>query len=346
MQTTGAAAPPPTAEGTPPSPAAIFDCLHAFQHSYALKAAIDLDLFTVIAEGAATVEAAAARCGGSARGVRILCDGMAMLGFLTKSEDGRYALTPDSALFLARTSPAYVGTTADFLLAPDQMKSYESLADIIRHGKPDVGGLAPEHPMWVTFARSMAPMMAMPAQLLAGLLDVAHGGPMKVLDVAAGHGLFGIAVARQNPQAEIVAADWAPVLEVARENAAKAGVSDRYRMRPGNALTGDLGSGYDLVLLTNFLHHFSEADCTTFLTKIRTVLRDGGRVAALEFVPDENRLTPPVAARFSLTMLAATPGGDAYTFGQYRRMFGDAGFRDIGLRPLPPSFERVVTGVR
>jgi hypothetical protein len=90
---------------------------------------------------------------------------------------------------------------------------------------------------------------------------------VKVLDIAAGHGLFGIEIARQNPQARVTGLDWAPVLRVALENARKAGVQDRYDMLPGSAFQVDFGGPYDVVLLTNFLHHFDQPTCVGLLKK-------------------------------------------------------------------------------
>ena len=85
--------------------------------------------------------------------------------------------------------------------------------------------------------------------------------------------------------------------------------------------------------------------CTAFFRKVRGALANGGRVAVLDFVPDENRVSPPSAAAFAMTMLAVTSSGDAYTFSDYQRMLGDAGFKSIELHPLPPTMEQVVTGV-
>jgi 2-polyprenyl-3-methyl-5-hydroxy-6-metoxy-1,4-benzoquinol methylase len=196
--------------------------------------------------------------------------------------------------------------------------------------------VAVENPIWVEFARSMMPMMVPAAQAIAGLVGSSRsGGALRVLDIAAGHGLFGITIAQQNPAAEIVAVDWPSVLAVAVENASAARVSDRYRTTAGNAFTVDFGHGYDVALVTNFLHHFDQPACTTFLRKVHQALAPGGRVAVLEFVPDPDRVSPPVPARFALTMLAETPGGDAYTFDELRRRLEDAGFRNVTAHALP-----------
>jgi 2-polyprenyl-3-methyl-5-hydroxy-6-metoxy-1,4-benzoquinol methylase len=116
--------------------------------------------------------------------------------------------------------------------------------------------LEPESSVWVDFARSMAPMMMMASQELSKLVIGNGVGSLKVLDIAAGHGLFGIAVLRSNSNATVTAVDWKNVLEVAGENAQKFGVAERYRKLPGSIFEVDIGSGYDLVLIPNFLHHF------------------------------------------------------------------------------------------
>jgi len=165
---------------------------------------------------------------------------------------------------------------------------------------------------------------------------------LKILDIAAGHGLFGIGFATNNPQAEVTALDWKAVLEVAKDNAKKAGVADRYKTIEGSAFDVDFGSGYDLVLLTNFLHHFDPPTCETLLRKVRAALAGGGRAVTLEFVPNEDRVTPPDAAGFSLMMLTSTPSGDAYTFSELEQMFANAGYSRSTLHPLPPTIQQVV----
>jgi len=220
---------------------------------------------------------------------------------------------------------------------------------IVRKGgtvASEEGTVAHEHPIWVEFARAMGSMMAMPAELLAQLVGAASGQQWKVLDIAAGHGLFGIAVARQNPNAQIVALDWSNVLAVAQENARAAGLADRYRTLPGSAFEVDYGGDYDLVLLTNFLHHFDVATCETLLRKVHAALKPGGRAVALEFIPNEDRVSPPVAAAFSLMMLGSTPSGDAYTFSEYQRMFANAGFTRSEFHRLLPTEQQVVIGLK
>jgi ubiquinone/menaquinone biosynthesis C-methylase UbiE len=276
--------------------------------------------------------------------MRILSDYLVVIGFLTK-DGSRYGLTPDSATFLSRRSPAYLGAAVQFLASPLLTASFDDLAATVRKGATVVGQegtLAPEHPIWVQFARAMAPMMALPAELIADLIGAGPGRVGRVLDVAAGHGLFGIALAKRDLGSEVVAADWPNVLTVAEENARAAGLGARYRTLPGSAFEVDYGGGYDVILLTNFLHHFDPPTCEALLRKLYAALAPGGRAITLEFVPNEDRVSPPVAASFSLIMLGTTPSGDAYTFAELDRMFRNAGFASSELHPLPPTFSQVV----
>ena len=142
--------------------------------------------------------------------------------------------------------------------------------------------------------------------------------------------------------ASVVGLDWAPVLEVALENARKAGVEDRYSTLIGNAFEVEFGNGYDLILVPNFLHHFGPDACTTFLRKCHAALAPGGRVAIVEFVPNEDRVSPPEVATFSLVMLGSTPNGDAYTFTEYARFLDAAGFQAPEHHPLPAVVSAII----
>jgi ubiquinone/menaquinone biosynthesis C-methylase UbiE len=337
-----------SAQTPQPSPELFFETINAYQRTAALKAALELGVFTAIGDGHQTAQALAAQCEAAERGMRILCDYLVIIGLLTK-EGGSYGLTPDSAVFLNRRSPAYMGGAVEFLLSPTVTGGFADVAAAVRKGgtvMPEGGTVAPEHPVWVKFARAMTPMMALPAQHIARLVAAPDGRRQKVLDLAAGHGLFGIAIAQQNPRAEVVALDWPGVLEVARENAQKAGMGERYGAIEGSAFDADYGEGYDVVLLTNFLHHFDPPTCEALLRKSRAALAEGGVAVALEFVPNEDRVSPPVPASFSMMMLGGTPGGDAYTFAELERMFRNAGFSHSELHELPASPEKVIVARR
>jgi len=326
----------------------IWNTFTAYQRTAALKAAVELDVFTAIAAGATTIDALAGRCGAAPRGLRALLNHLVMDHLLTRDGD-RYGLSATAAAFLDRSQPTYLGSAVSFIASPSVMEGFGRLTDAVRRGGtaiPGGGGVAPEHPMWVEFARAMAPLAGMASALLANLLDVEHAPAWKVLDVAAGHGLFGITLARMNPKLHVTALDWPNVLTVARDNARAAGVAERFDPLPGSAFDVPFGGPYDVILLPNILHHFDQSACERLLKKVHGALVPGGRVVIVEFVPDDDRSGPPDAVRFALVMLAGTPAGDAYTFGEYRTMLAHAGFGSPSLHELAPSPARVVIAGR
>lgn len=336
------------AGGAPPSPDLFLGTLTAYQRSAALRGALDLDLFTAIGAGRETAATVAERCRASVRGIRILCDYLTVAGLLAKDGD-RYALTTDSAAFLDRGSPSCVASAADFIYAPEIRAAFADVALAVRRGGtglPAAGTLAPEHPVWVRFARAMAPLMRGAARAVVETVEVDPARSLRVLDVAAGHGMFGIAFATRYPRAEVTALDWPGVLEVARENARAASVEDRYRTIRGSAFEADLGGPYDLVLVPNFLHHFDPPTCERFLGRARAALAPGGRAVTVELVPDEGRLAPPPAAMFALVMLCTTPAGDAYTFAELDSMFRRAGFASSVQRAPAPGGPQVIISER
>lgn len=328
--------------GFQPNPAAIFQAMNAFQVSMALKGAIELELFTHIADGANRVPDLASRANASEKGVRVLCDFLTITGFLTK-QDGTYGLLPNTAFFLSKRSPAYMGSAVFFLTHEWQMTHYADMAGVVRKGGTldGEGSVEPENPIWVEFARNMAPISAIGARAVAEI-TTEPGRPTKVLDIAAGPGMYGIEVAKRNPQAQIYAQDWKMVLELSAEHARQAGVADRYHTIPGSAFEVDLGSGYDLILLTNFVHHFDPPTNVKLLKRLRDAMKPGGQLATVEFVPNEDRVSPPAAATFSMIMLTNTRGGDAYTFPELDAMFREAGFGESHRHDLPPSPQTLI----
>jgi SAM-dependent methyltransferase len=329
-------------------PGVIFAELRAFERSAALKGAIDLELFTHIDDGSTTPQEIAGKTGASPRGVRILCDFLTVTGHLTKFGES-YGLTMNSQILLSKRSPSYLGSISDFLAGDQQHAALWQVAAAVRKGgSVSEEALTPDSPMWSVFARAMAPMIRVFAaaaipRVLSG--EAAADVPMKVLDIAAGHGLWGITLLQQNPSAEVTGQDWPTVLEVARENAQKAGVADRYHILPGSAFEVDFGIGWDLILEPNFAHHVDQATNIKLFRKIASSLKSGGRIALIDFIPNDDRVSPPLAAGFALTMLTATPQGDVYTFAEYEHMLGEAGFHDAKLVELGPMPQRLITAV-
>jgi 2-polyprenyl-3-methyl-5-hydroxy-6-metoxy-1,4-benzoquinol methylase len=322
-----------------PNPTLIWDTITAHQRSAALKAGVELGVFNALGDGPGTASELASRTGVAERGIRILCDFLTVHGLITKS-DGRYSHTPTSAVFLDSRSPASMAPTLPFLMNDKIMRATRLLTETIRQNRttleePLAGDEVAE---WVVFARTMQPMMAGPAEFIASVV-LRGGTPTKVLDVAASHGLFGIAVGRVAPGCEIVAQDFPSVLEVTAQNARAAGVP--ITLLPGSAFTVDLGTGYDAVIVTNLFHHFRAEDNIALMKRFRAALRPGGRMLTLEFVPNQDRISPPAPATFSMMMLANTPAGDAFTMSEYDKMLDAAGFGAREIMDVPMSAQQL-----
>jgi 2-polyprenyl-3-methyl-5-hydroxy-6-metoxy-1,4-benzoquinol methylase len=322
---------------TAPSPANFVNRLFfGYQNAAALKAALELDVFTGIGSGALDAAALAAKHDASPRGIAALCDSLVVMGFLEKSSAG-YSLTPDAAVFLDRKSPACIAGIHEFMASPELVAMmFEDPAGAVRRGgTPGLANISPDNPIWIRFAKSMGPFMELDAKLVAD-----HAGeppPRRVLDIAASHGLFGLAFARRFPDCHVTGLDWGAVVAVARENANAAGVGDRYHTIVGSAFEVDWGKGYDIVLLPNFLHHFDRAGCAKILHLAHAALAPNGRVAIVEWVPNEDRVSPPVPALFAMTMLLSTPSGATYTGAELSAMLTEAKFEPPEIIPLLPT---------
>src|SRR5258708_3481289 len=280
------------------TPEGIFNTLNAHEQTAALLTAIELDIFTAIGAGANTAPAIAAETGAAEKGARVLCDFMTVHGFLTKDQ-GKYSLMQESAFFLDRKSPACVASMAGFLGSKQARARFDALTQAVRKGGSvwsEGDNTKPNDEFWVTFARSMAPLAMPSSQFIAALVRAEEGRPCKVLDVAAGHGMYGITIATKNPKAEIAALDWPNVLSVALENAQKFGVADRFSVRAGSAFEVEMGSGYDYVLLTNIFHHFDMPTCEKLMRRGVARVKNVGREVRLGVAPNE-RLVTLLAAR-------------------------------------------------
>lgn len=321
----------------------VYDLCLSYQKTAALQAAIALDLFSVVGGDALTADELAARTHAALRGIRILCDFLCVLGLLEK-RDGRYCQSADAARFLDRASPQCLADVAGFLAAPETVAlAMGDPAAYVKAGTAAcLSNLSADNPAWVKFARAMVPFAAVTAKRTAAYLTSRGLRPQRVLDVAAGHGLYGIEVARAVREATVVAIDWDGVLACARENAARAGVSDRYETIAGSVFERPWGTGYDLILLPNILHHFDREGCVKLLRLAKDALRADGFALVIDLMPNPDRVSPPEPATFAFLMLVTTPAGDAYTCAEYEQMARDAGLQPAAAVRLLPTPETLL----
>src|SRR5271166_4108221 len=320
----------------------VYDAMLAYRKTAALTAAVKLDIVTLIGGGAVSSDALAEKTAASSRGMRILCDFLTIMGLLTK-QHGAYSATEPAKRYLDRSSPAWIGGSIEFFAAPEMVRLVlDDPVSYVRHGgSAGLAHLAPDHPIWLRYAKAAIPIARVAAKRAAVYLAARHA-PVTVLDVAAGHGLYGIELAKAFPEAVVTAVDWPSVLELASANATGSGVGERFRVVAGNAFEVDWGGEFDLIILANFLHHFSPEECATILRKVKSSLSPTGRACAVDFVPNEDRVSPPMQAMFAFSMLATTPGGDAWTQSELDEIAKAAGFRGATARPLRPTPQSLI----
>lgn len=306
------------------SPLNFLEAAGGFHKSAVIRAAVELDVCTGIAAGLDTAGLLAAARHCSEKGMRVLLDALTILDLLKKS-DGRYELSSEAAQYLDRASADYAGEALRFLMSGFMDLAFSRFTDAVRLGGSAVGpagSMEPDHPVWVEYARGMMPL----ARTTAELVGERAAGSKRILDIAAGHGLYGIETLKRSPEGVALAVDWSGVLEVARENAVKAGVASRWMALEGSAFEVDWGDGFDCVILANFLHHFSRSVAVEFLKRVRGAMVDGGKLVVVALAPGETRVRPSAPGWFAVMVLATTAEGEAYTLGEYDSMLEEAGF--------------------
>ncbi|MFO7568746.1 MAG: class I SAM-dependent methyltransferase [Smithellaceae bacterium] len=316
----------------------VYDLCLSYQKTAALQAAIQLDIFTTIGDQSSGADDIAKRSGASARGIRILCDFLCVIGLL-KKESNLYFLSADAKRLLDRKSPYCLADIIDFYAAPEVVSRVmtDPSGYVRAGGAAGMANVSPDNPVWVRFAQAMVPFASVTAKRTAAYIARRAMNPRRILDVAAGHGLYGIEAAATVQEAVVTAMDWASVLDVAKRNAASAGVADRYRTITGNVFEIDWGENYDLILLPNILHHFDRPGCVQLLGRAKKSLNPGGSVFVIDMMPNPDRVSPAEQAAFAFIMLATTPQGDAYTCDDYEAMAKETGLVLVESRALPPT---------
>jgi len=324
---------------TAPAGANPISLLQGAMGAAAMKAALDLEIFTHIANGADTAEKIAAAKHLPLRSTRILCDALVALEVLGKS-CGRYSLPSLSRALLVKGSPMYVGGMAGIIANRAFWTEAGRLTEVVKAGHTllDQSAETDDNPFWQDFARGTRQMAQASGPVVAEIAAESFRGggePMKILDIACGSGFYGIGALKRFPGSRLVQVDWPAVLKHAEANARNAGVADRIEFRPGDIFTDDLGSGYDLVLAVNIYHHFSLAKNLELSRRLAASTAPGGVLVLVDMVPDEAREHERFALMFALTMLIWTREGDTFTLSEYKQMLEPAGFRDIALKVAP-----------
>lgn len=303
----------------------------AYAQTFTLMAAAELDLFTALAERPGDVDDLAGRIGAAPRGVRMLCEALVGMHVLRREGD-EFALVEGADDLLAAGREGSRLGSIRFLrrIITDWM----GLADAVRTGRPvlDVNG-----PVGGSFFRDLVPALyhGNLAAAEAAAEELKRTLPrfdVEALDVAAGSGVFGIALARAHDGVVVTALDKGAVLEVTRDHVDRYGLSARFHYLPGDLREVSLIEGrFDVAFLGHILHSEGEEQTRLLLRRVASALRTGGTVVIGEFLLDEDRSGPPLSLFFGLNMLIHSEVGDVFTLSQLSGWLEEAGFRDVRL---------------
>ncbi|MEO6964820.1 MAG: methyltransferase [Acidobacteriaceae bacterium] len=303
----------------------------------AIEAAVRLHVFDTLDSGSKTLDAIAAATQSSPRGLSALLNLLVGLGFLEKSGKDSYGLTPESAAFLVSTKPGFQGGLFRHL-SQQLMPNWLHLTEIVQSGQPaeSVNKEQQGAEFFAQFVQDLFPMNYPSARALAGSLESLNAGnAVSVLDLAAGSGVWGIALAQASPNVRVRAVDWEGVLPTTRQVANKFDVADRFTFAPGDLMEADFGTSHQVATLGHILHSEGEQRSRQVLKKTFQALAPGGTIAIAEFLVNEDRNGPVGSLIFAVNMLVNTSVGNTFSFSEIQEWLQEAGFVNVRKLDVP-----------
>jgi len=312
-----------------------------FQASRILLTAVELRVFSVIGDRGLTSADVAARLASDPRSTDRLLNAVCALGLLHK-HDACFWNTPDSRRYLDDSSPEYAAGLGHTV---SMWRAWSTLTDAVREGKPALRESINDRGVaWLEpFIAAMHYRAAQQAPRVAALLGLDKVS--RALDVGGGSGAFAMAFARQQPGLAAVVFDLPNVVPLTQKYVADAGLTPRVTTAVGDYLVDPLPGGFDLVFLSAVVHSNSPAENTALLRSCAASLKAGGRIAIVDFVMDDDRVTPAGGACFALNMLVATDHGDTFTEAEIRGWMTAAGL-EAGPRIETGFGSSIVVGMK
>ncbi len=296
-----------------------------------IGAAVSSKVFDTLEAGAKTVEHVKKETGASERGLRAIMNALVGLELLKKDREGKYSLTQESTAFLVSNKP---GTLAGFFamakthILPDWLHVDEA----VRTGAPPIAlNLETQGPQFFSvLVENIIPMSYPAATKLGQALGVSKKRePVRVLDIAAGSGIWGIALAQQSPSVRVTAQDWPEMIPITKRMTQKFGLADRFSYIEGDVLAADFGNNYDITTLGHILHTEGEERSRKLLKKTFRALKSGGTIAIAEWLVNDNRTGPLNGLIFAVNMLVHSERGDTFSFKEIKSWLEDAGFKKV-----------------
>ncbi len=318
------------------TPERIMQFAWGYASTLCIEAAVRHGIFDLLDKGRLAAGEIARKTKASERGIKAILDVLVSLQLLRR-KGNRFGLSSESAAFLVSSKPSFYGTF--FRHISDQLlPTWLHLTEVVRTGRPalKVNAAKQGAKFFAEFVESIFPLSFPAATALGQHLGLAKAkAPLSVLDIGAGSGVWGIALARQSPRVRIHAVDWPQVLKVTRRVAGKHGVADRLTTSAGDFLEADFGKGHQIATVGHILHSEGRERSRRLLKKIYNSLAPGGIVAIQEFIPNDQRTGPPTALIFAVNMLVNTEAGDTFTFAEMSQWLREAGYKNPRLLKVP-----------
>jgi hypothetical protein len=328
-----------------PTPDAIMQLTRAYAGSKALVSAVELELFTTLADRPLTSEELRAKLGLQPRGTTDRLDALVSLGMLERDGD-LYANTAATSLYLDRAKPTYVGGMVVGMAA--DTSHWDSLTAALRTGRPQIEGDQDYLGQYRDPALLTEFMHQMTGLSMGAALAIAEKFPWQryrtVIDVGAAAGCVPVQLALRHPQLTGGGFDLPEVQPAFEAHVDRHGLADRLRFYPGDFFAGPLPSA-DVLVMGHVLHNWSLEQKLELLGKAYRALPDGGALIVYESLIDDDRRTKTFGLLLSVAMLLVTHDGSGYTGAQCRSWMSDIGFRDSYVEPLHGP-DSMVVGIK
>lgn len=302
-----------------------------------LEAAIRHRVFDVLDQGPLNIWEVQKATGASVRGLTAIMDALVGFNLLSRDEQGRFALTLESELFLVSTKPSFQGGMIRHC-SEHLIPRWLHINEVVATGKPvtPVNQESTGGTFFHDFVLDIFPMSYPSAQALAKEMDYGPGGsPVRVLDLAAGSGVWGIAQAQSSPRVQVTAVDWPEVLPVTKKTVTRFGLADRWSYVEGDLHDAPFGTGHHVATLGHILHSEGERRSRELLAKTHAALASGGTIAIAEFLVNKERTGPVQGLLFAVNMLINTQEGNTWSFEEIGAWLEEAGFKNVRSLPAP-----------
>jgi ubiquinone/menaquinone biosynthesis C-methylase UbiE len=325
-----------TAVISPVTPERIMQFAWGYVPPLVLEAAIRHRVFDLLDGSPKTLSEVQKESGASERGLTAVMNALVGMNLLAKDKQGLFSLTPESSAFLVSTKPSFQG---GLLLHGSQqlIPKWLHLNRIVETGRPqesvNLEGAGAD--FFQQFVDGIFPLSFPAAQTLSRHLYSNGGAATRVLDLAAGSGVWGIAMAQGSEQVRVTAVDWPDVLPVTRKTVARFGLSERFSFIAGDLQQANFGSDYTVATLGHILHSEGRERSRALVKKTFEALSSGGTIAIAEFLVNEDRTGPVNALFFAVNMLVNTDCGDTYSFEEISDWLKEAGFTNARTLDAP-----------